>query len=87
MVQLYCWTDGEWHLVAQFDHNPGLAGGHDVRTEGVHMDVFKAGEKHETEAEPHPDSVKPAFALNYAINYLSRHDERLIERYRRWQTG
>lgn len=86
IVQLYGWVDGEWHLVAQFDHNPTLPNGHDVRSEGIHMDLFRDGEKVDVEFTNHPGPVKPAFALNYAINYLSEHAQPLIERYQRCRT-
>lgn len=87
VVQLFCWTDGGWDLVAQFDHNPDMEQGHDVRTEGVHMDVFGPPGKVDVWVEPHPGPIDPEFALDYAINYFTEHDERLIERYRGWPTG
>jgi len=30
--------------------------------------------------------MNPEAALEFAINYFAEHDERLIERYRRWST-
>jgi hypothetical protein len=84
VVQLYCWRDGSWRLVAQSDHNPMMPEGYDVTTEGVHVDVFRDGEKHEAETTLHPGPLEPASALKYAINYLETHDKRLIERYDEW---
>jgi hypothetical protein len=83
-VQLECWVDGEWQPVARFDHDPDAEMGHDVRTEGVHMDVYRNGEKHEVRRDfPRLD---PNAALSFAINYLSEHSQRLIERYETWLT-
>ena len=86
-VQLYCREDGEWRLVAQFDHNPEMGQGHDVRTEGVHMDVFRPSGRRAVADQADPGPMNPESALEFAINYLAEHDERLIERYRRWSTG
>lgn len=84
VVQLYCWRDGSWHLVAQFDHTPKTSEGHDVTVEGVHMDVFRDGEKYEVETSPHPGPSAPELALDYAIRYLETYNERLIEQYDAW---
>lgn len=84
VVQLYCWRDGSWRLVAQPDHNPTMAEGHDVTEGGVHVDVFRDGEKHETETAPHPGPLNPELALDYAISYLEMHDKRLIRQYDAW---
>ncbi|NUC74960.1 hypothetical protein HTZ84_22100 [Haloterrigena sp. SYSU A558-1] len=34
-----------WMQVARFDHNVALYRGHDVRHEGLHMDIYGNGEK------------------------------------------
>jgi hypothetical protein len=60
--------------------------GHDVRSEGIHMDVFAPSGKYDSDSEMHPGPANPAFALDYAINYFIEHDEQLIERYREWST-
>lgn len=86
VVQLYCWVDGGWDLVAQFDHNPDMGQGHDVRTEGPHMDVFRPTGEREVADEVVPGPMNPEAALEFAINYLAENDERLIQRYRRWST-
>lgn len=35
----------DWRQVARFDHDPAAEMGHDVREEGLHMDVYRDGEK------------------------------------------
>lgn len=41
VAQLEYFLDGEWHEVVRFDHDPASAHGHDVTTDGVHMDVYR----------------------------------------------
>lgn len=84
VVQLYWWRDGSWHLFAQFDHTPETPEGHDVTVEGIHMDVFRDGEKHEVKTASHPGPSAPELALDYATRYLETYDKRLIERYDAW---
>jgi hypothetical protein len=38
-------VDDGWHEVVRFDHNPENLMGHDITEEGLHMDVYKFGEK------------------------------------------
>lgn len=35
----------DWRQVARFDHDEEAKMGHDVRDEGLHMDVYRNGEK------------------------------------------
>ncbi len=37
--------DDEYETIAQFDHDPISPGGHDVYSEGVHIDVYRRNEK------------------------------------------
>lgn len=84
VVQLYCWRGSSWQVVAQSDHNPTMPEGHDVTAEGVHVDVFRDGQKFGAETTLHPGPLEPEPALDYAINYLEMHNKRLIERYKAW---
>ena len=45
MVQLEYWTDGAWQEVVRYDRDPESEMGHDVTEEGLHMDVYRDGEK------------------------------------------
>ena len=91
VVQLRCWIGAGTELVVQFDHTPEEGSGHDVEREGIHMDVFRAGEKVETSGvadaglDSHPGPLPAAAALNYALRYIGAENERLIERYLTWQ--
>jgi hypothetical protein len=91
VVQLRCWVGIGTELVAQFDHTPEEGSGHDVEREGIHMDVFRDGEKVDTSEvaeagfDSHPGRLPAAAALNYALRYIEEQNERLIERYTTWQ--
>jgi hypothetical protein len=86
VVQLYCWHDGAWRLVCQFDHTPSLSDGHDVTTEGVHLDLFDAdGNKVDTETANHPAPVNPRFAWEYANRYIEVRNVQLIQRWPQWR--
>ena len=91
VVQLRCWVGTDTELVAQFDHTPEHGLGHDVEREGVHMDVFRDGEKVETSnvadagLDAHPGPLPAAAAFNYALRYMEQENKRLIERYQAWR--
>jgi len=76
--------DGEWRAVVRFDHDgTGVAEhAHDVTTEGVHMDVYRDGEKYRTEEIFPP--MPAGQALTNAEEHLSMHAERYIQRFDTW---
>lgn len=45
VVQLERRIDDDWWEVVRFDHDPENPMGHDITQEGLHMDVYKFGEK------------------------------------------
>lgn len=79
VVHSFRWVDGAWRLVAQFEHDPVMEQGHDVRTEGVHMDAFNPAGKKYTEAETNPGPLEPEFESEPAIDQSTENDERSIE--------
>lgn len=86
VVQLYCWHDGAWRVVCQFDHTPSQSGGHDVTTEGIHLDLFDAeGNKVDVETANHPGPVPIQFAFRYCIRYIERRNELLVQRWPTWR--
>jgi len=91
VVQLRCWIGTGTELVAQFDHTPEEGSGQDVEREGVHMDVFRDGEKVDVSTvadagfDAHPGPLAADIALEYALTYIERENERLIQRYVTWQ--
>ena len=86
VVQLEYRIDDRWREVIRFDHDPENKHGHDVTTDGVHMDVYRAGEKIRSEEVFPP--MNPADALSFAEEHLNQHGKRYIERYEEWlETG
>ena len=91
VVQLRCWVGTETELVAQFDHTPDQGMGHDVEREGVHMDVFRDGEKVDVSLvadaglDAHPGPLVADVASEYALTYMEQENERLIERFLTWR--
>lgn len=82
VAQLEYNLNDDWLEVVRFDHDPAGEQGHDVTTEGVHMDVYRDGEKYRVEEifPPMPASQ----ALTFAEEHLSMHAERYIERFETW---
>jgi len=82
VVQLEYRLQGEWVEVVRFDHDPEAEQGHDVTTEGVHIDVYRNGEKVRS---PEIFPPMPANdALTSAEEHLTQHGERYIKRFEEW---
>lgn len=83
-VQLEYRLDEEWYEVVRYDHDPDAAEemAHDVTAEGLHIDVYREGEKarSETVSPPMPADV----AFTYAEEHLREHLQRFVERFERW---
>lgn len=71
----------DWRAVVRYDHGPSL-GEHDATEEGLHMDVYREGEKLRTEQIGPPEH--PNRALNRAEEHLALHAKRYIRRFERW---
>lgn len=82
IVQLEYWHDGEWHEVVRYDHDEDAPGGHDVADEGLHLDVYRDGEKAFVEDLTGPIDANEA--LNFAEEHLRTHNEAYTKRYERW---
>lgn len=82
VVQLEYLVDGEWKEMIRFDHDPDSDFGHDVTRNGVHMDVFREGEKIRSEEVFPP--MDPTDALTFAEEHLNQHGKQYIERYKAW---
>lgn len=60
-----------WRPVARFDHNPYSKKGHDVESEGLHMDVLDADNtKHDVKRgfPPVPLDETPEYCEEYLLN-------------------
>lgn len=82
LVQLEYWLDGEWQVIVRYDHDGESPGGHDVRTEGLHLDVYRDGEKVREVTVSLPISANDGF--NYAEDDLRENAERYVRRFERW---
>lgn len=68
--------------VVRYDHDPDAEGGHDVTEEGLHMDVYRDGEKVRVEqiAPPEPASR----ALTRAEEHLAENIQQFVTRFETW---
>ena len=82
VVQLEYRHEGEWWPVVRYDHDPASTHGHDVTTEGLHIDVYRDGEKYRQEyvAPPIPAGV----ALDFAEDHLAENAQRFTRRFEAW---
>lgn len=82
VIQLEYRLDGEWREVVRFDHDMDAPGGHDAREEGLHMDVYRDGEKVRVKRD------FPEIELTEAPAYCSRHvktkHDEYVERFIQW---
>lgn len=64
-----------WEPVARFDHNASPGSGHDIRDEGLHLDVYRNGEKDKvmTDFPKVPLSEAPDFCEQYLENHAERY--------------
>lgn len=90
VVQLECRLEnnstagetGEWVEVVRSDHSTS-AGGHDVTHEGLHLDIYRDGEKDDTEQLTGSlSSVDDA--SDVAEERITEDAERYINRFRQW---
>ena len=81
-VQLEYRLGDEWVEVVRSDHDPVSQHGHDVARDGVHLDVYRDGEKYRVERIAGP--MDPASALTTAEEYIREHFKRLTRRFERW---
>jgi len=81
VVQLEYRLD-EWQPVVRYDHDPASVHGHDVTDRGLHIDIYRDGEKYRQEyvAPPMPAAV----ALDLAEDHLTENLERFVTRFEEW---
>lgn len=74
-------ADSEWLPVARFDHNVASDRGHDVRVEGLHLDVY--GPKGKAYVETGFPDVALRQAPAWCRAYLERNHETYLAEYER----
>jgi len=82
VVQLEYRLDGDWVEIVRFDHDPEGTHGHDVTEEGVHMDVYRDGEKLRSEEIFPPMTANEA--LTFAEGHLNQHAGKYVRRFEQW---
>lgn len=84
VVQVEYHHDGEWHAVVRYDHDGTGESqhAHDVTDEGLHIDIYREGEKDATEYIAPVESGSAG--LNRAEDHLAKNLQRFIKRYERW---
>lgn len=73
-------SPAEWTPVARFDHNED--GPHDIREEGLHLDVYRDGEKYRR-VRNFP-AVVPNEAIGFCEQYFKQNADYLLARFERW---
>lgn len=76
--------DGKSRAVVGFDHDErGQRTPHDVRAEGLHMDVYRNGTKSEVVTD-FPPVYSAEDALSTAIRHTKTNAARYVRRFERW---
>lgn len=81
-VQLEHHVIDEWQQIVGSDHNPGSDAGHDVTEEGVHLDVYRGGDR--IDRKRLFGSTTPENALTIADDHIKENFERYVRDYRQW---
>ena len=75
-------STSSWAVVARFDHDPETEFGHDIVSEGLHLDIYREGEK-ESVLRGFP-KVPLNEAPAWCEGYLHENAQRFIGRFERW---
>jgi len=80
----YRLDESDWRVVVRYDHDSEGTeeAGHDVTEDGLHMDVYRDGNRIRTEyvAPPMPAGL----ALDRAEDHLTRNLETFVQRFEEW---
>ena len=71
-----------WTEMVRSDHNPAGVDGHDVESEGVHMDLYHDGVKDHVRQSGPPMSANAG--LTCAKGHLIENYEQHVRRFERW---
>lgn len=81
-VQLEHHVVDEWQQIVGSAHNPNAETGHDVTAEGVHLDIYRDGER--VDREQLFDPTTPSNALDIADDHIKENYEQYVRDYRQW---
>ncbi|RQH03198.1 DUF7718 family protein [Natrarchaeobius oligotrophus] len=82
VVQLEYELESGWTTVVRYDHDVKSEFGHDVSEEGVHIDIYRDGEKYRTEYVAPPMPAR--HALDRAEDHLANNLVNFIRRFEEW---
>lgn len=82
VLQLEYRVGDEWREVVRYDHDPASDHGHDVEVDGLHIDIYRDGEKYRTEYVGPP--MPAGRALDRAEDHLSKNLEGFLRRFEQW---
>lgn len=84
VVQLEYFLDGVWMEVARFDHD--RKDGHDITEEGLHMDLYRDGEKYDVvwDFPDVPSTIPLSDAPQYYIMYIKKNLDEFVQRFEKW---
>lgn len=84
LVQLEYWVGGEWQEVVRYDHDPAAPGeqAHDITEEGLHVDIYREGEKVRSERVSAP--LPPDEGFDRAEEHLLERLEATVRRFEEW---
>ena len=76
---------GGWAVVARYDHDAdgSAAATHDATEDGLHIDIYRDGEKIDSHELTPPLPANDA--LNAAEEHLAEHLEGYLRRFEQWQ--
>ena len=69
--------DQDWGQVARFDHHPEADWGHDIRKEGLHIDLYRGGQK--AQVRRNFPNVPLNRAPAYCEKYLDQMEEKILQ--------
>lgn len=72
----------DWRPVARFDHNSAPNRGHDIRDEGLHLDIYRDGEQYRVLTGFPPVSMRSA--PRFCERFLEENADRLLAQFERW---
>lgn len=70
----------DWRQVARFDHD--VSGQHDIGIEGLHLDIYRDGEKWKKTWD-FPD-IEPRQAPDFCQQYLLQNADYFLDQFERW---
>ena len=73
----------DWLVVARFDHDTTPGGGHDVSEEGLHLDIYRDGERFRRSRDF--PSVPLSKAMSYCEEFFENNGDRLVARFKQWE--